>query len=120
MTRTELGRRAELAVADFLFVEGFEVLGRNLRFGPLGIDLVARRGPLLAITEVRTRAPDAVVGPFESIGRTKRARIFKAASRLWRSRRDWTEGVERVRLDVAAVTFVGRETYVEYVPGALG
>ena len=28
-------------------------------------------------------------------------------------------GVERVRIDVAAVSFVGRETHVEYVPAAL-
>ena len=29
------------------------------------------------------------------------------------------QGVERVRLDAAAVSFVGRETYVEYAPAAM-
>lgn len=120
MTRTELGRRAELAVANLLFVEGFELLAQNLRLGPLELDVVARKGPLLVVTEVRTRAAHGPVGPFESIGRTKRARLFKAAGRLWRENRQWTRGVERVRLDAAAVSFAAGETFVEYVPGAFG
>jgi putative endonuclease len=120
VTRTELGRRAELAVADLLFASGFELLARNLRLGPLELDVVARKGPLLVMTEVRTRGPGSFVGPFASIGRTKRAHLFAAARRLWRSKSAWTKGVERVRIDVAAVTFAGIETYVEYVPGALG
>ena len=43
----ELGRNAETAVADFLCVEGFSILERNVRLGPLERDVVARKGPLL-------------------------------------------------------------------------
>lgn len=103
-----------------LLVDGFEVLARNLRLGALEIDIVARRGALLVVTEVRTRSAGWLVGPFESIGRTKRARLFKAAGRLWRQRPAWTQGIDRFRLDVAAVTFVAGETHIEYAPGALG
>ena len=120
MTRSELGRVAELAVADYLFAHEFQVLARNLHLGHLEIDVVARKGPLLVVAEVRTRGPGYLVGPFESVGRTKRARLMKAANRLWRQRSSWTAGVERVRIDVAAVSFEGGETYVEYVPGAVG
>ena len=122
MTPAELGQRAELAVADLLFVLGFDVVARNLRLGRLEVDVVARRGPLVVMTEVRTRGPGSYLGPFGSVTRTKRARLVKAAQRLWRSRSEhgWMGGVERLRIDVAAVSFASRETTVEYAPGALG
>jgi putative endonuclease len=120
VNRHELGRLAELAVADYLFALDFRVLARNLRLGYLEIDVVARKGPLLSVVEVRTRGAGYLVGPFESVGRTKRARLMKATNRLWRQHASWMAGVERVRIDVAAVSFEGGKTYVEYVPGAVG
>jgi putative endonuclease len=107
-------------VADLLYAAGFEVLARNLRLGALEIDIVARRGRLLVVTEVRTRSAGWLVGPFESIGQKKRARLFKAAGRLWRQRPEWTQGIDRFRLDVAAVSFINGTTNIEYAPGALG
>jgi putative endonuclease len=119
MTRVELGRRAELAVADCLFALGFDVLARNLRLGHLELDVIARRGPLLVVTEVRTRGAGSYLSALESVTPVKRARVLKAVDRLWRRGGDWTMGVDRVRVDVAAVSFVGRETHVEYVPAAI-
>jgi putative endonuclease len=119
VTRVELGRRAELAVADCLFAAGFDLVVRNVRLGALELDIVARRGPLLVIAEVRTRGPGSLVGPFASVTRTKRKRILRATERFWRSNRHDFASIERVRIDVAAVTFVGRETHVEYAAGAI-
>jgi putative endonuclease len=119
VTRAELGQRAELAVADFLFVLGFDLLARNLRLGHLELDVVARQGPLLVVAEVRTRGRGSYVGPFESVTPLKRARVLTAVDRLWRRRSSWMQGVQRVRIDVAAVSFVGRETHVEYAPAAI-
>jgi putative endonuclease len=119
VTRFELGRLAELAVAEYLFAAGFDLVARNCRLGALELDIVARKGPLLVVTEVRTRGPTAFVRAFESVTRTKRARLTRAVERLWRDRRDWMIGVERVRIDVAAVVFEGSETRVEYVEAAI-
>jgi putative endonuclease len=116
VTRGELGQRAELAVVDCLFVAGFELLGRNVRFGPLELDVVARKERVLLITEVRTRSATSWCGPFASVTRTKRARVLKAASRLWRERREWTGGIDRVRVAVAAVHFEAGRTHVEFAP----
>jgi putative endonuclease len=118
--RAALGRRAELAVTDYLFVRGFSVLGRNVRLGPLELDIVARQGPLVAVVEVRTRGKTSRQRPFESIGRAKRARIRRAVDRLWRETLGPMNDVERVRIDVAAVAFEGGTTRVEYVEGAIG
>ncbi len=110
--------RAEDAVVDFLTTRGFEILGRNVRLGALEIDVVARKGPLAAIVEVRMRGAGAYVGPFASIDANKRATLLRAADRLWREKLSKMEGLDRVRMDVAAVTFDGDETRVEYVEGA--
>jgi putative endonuclease len=120
MSPHELGRRAELAVGDYLRVCGFELLARNLRLGALEIDLVARRGPLVVLTEVRTRSAPSFVGPFASVTRTKRLRLRAAAERLWRERLAGMPDIERIRIDVAAVTFRDGQTVVDYVEDALG
>jgi putative endonuclease len=116
----ELGRRAELVVADELFARGFSVLGRNVRLGALELDVVARKGPLLVVVEVRVRGRGAWVGPFESVTRAKRTRLLRAVERLWRQRAERAlSDVERVRIDVAAVTFEAGRTRVEYAEGAV-
>ena len=120
MRRAEIGRRAELAVVDYLVVRGFSILGRNVRLGPLELDIVARQGSLVAVVEVRTRGATAFESAFESIGPTKRARLRKAVERLWRETLQAMKDVERVRIDAAAVTFEGGVTSVEYVEGAIG
>ncbi|MGD0528131.1 MAG: YraN family protein [Polyangiaceae bacterium] len=120
MKRAELGRKAELAVVDYLVVRGFSILGRNVRLGALELDIVAQKGSLVAVVEVRTRGPTARQGPFESIGGTKRVRLRRAVERLWREKLEKMKEVERVRIDAAAVSFEGGVTSVEYVEGAIG
>ncbi len=117
MNRAELGRTAELAVADYLFARGFTVLARNLRLGRLELDVVARQGDLVVAVEVRTRGSGSLVGPFESITPRKRATLARALERLWSRRLARTRDVARLRLDFAAVRFDGGRTRVEYAPG---
>jgi putative endonuclease len=117
--KTELGARAELAVVDYLTLTGFTVLGRNVRLGPLEIDVVARRGPLVVAVEVRTRGPGSLQTAFESIGPAKRMHLRRAVARLWRDKLHRMVGVERVRVDAAAVRFEKGRTWVDYVEGAL-
>jgi putative endonuclease len=115
----ELGRLAELAVVDYLRANGFAILARNLRLGALELDIVARKGWLVVVVEVRTRGPGALVGAFESVGPEKRRRLLRAAERLWRTKIKTMMDVERMRIDVAAVTFAEGKTRVEYVEGAV-
>lgn len=117
--RTARGRAAELAVADYLCLEGFSILGHNVRVGHLELDLVGRLRDLIVVVEVRTRGPGSLQLPFESIGPAKRARIRRAVDRLWRKRLAAIPDIERVRIDAAAVSFVGGQTHVEYVRGAV-
>jgi putative endonuclease len=118
-TRAATGRRAEDAVADYLRADGYAILFSNMRLGALEIDLVARKDELVAVVEVRARGPGADQGALESVGLEKRRRLLRAVDRLWRTQLEAMPGVQRVRIDVAAVTFVGDETRVEYVEAAI-
>jgi putative endonuclease len=118
-SRTGVGRGAELVVVEHLQRRGFAVLGRNIRLGALELDIVARKDDLVVVVEVRTRGPSAMQGPFESIGGIKRVRLRRAVERLWRRHLKTMKDVQRVRIDVAAVTFEDGEALVEYVEGAI-
>jgi putative endonuclease len=119
VSAADLGRNAETAVADCLFADGFSVLGRNVRVGRLELDVVAQRGPLVVIVEVRARRPGALVGAFASVTAAKRERVRLAVQRLWRERLSAMQSVERVRIDVAAVTFARGRTTIDYAEGVL-
>jgi putative endonuclease len=98
---------------------GFEILWRNLHLGHLEIDIVARKEDLVVMIEVRTRGPGAFEGPLASIAGKKKMRLLYAADRLWSRHLKTMEGVERMRIDVAGVTFANGEAQIDYIPGAI-
>jgi putative endonuclease len=95
------------------------VLARNVRLGPLELDIVARRLELVVVVEVRTRGPRSFTSGLGSIDAKKRASLVRGVERHWRDQLSKLAGVERVRIDVAAVTFDERGTHVEYVEAAV-
>jgi putative endonuclease len=95
------------------------VLARNVRVGALELDVVGRKHDLAVIVEVRTRGPGSFTSAFASIDAKKRASLLRGAERYWRETLSKVPGIERLRLDVAAVAFDGEETRVEYVEAAL-
>jgi putative endonuclease len=90
----------------------------NLRVGRLEIDVVAREGTVILVVEVRARGPGAWTRGFGSLDTPKRARIRRAAERLWQRRYRHDPSVERMRIDAASVTFTARGVRVEYVKAA--
>jgi len=97
--RHRIGRQGEDAAARLYRSAGFAVVARNLRTTLGELDLVVRRGSLLAAVEVKTRrggAPERTVGDEEL---ARRARALAAVARVL------APDVRRLRLrvDVAAV-----------------
>jgi putative endonuclease len=117
--RVARGQRAERIVAEYLTTHGWEILATNLRLGHLEVDLVARRGDLAAMIEVRSRGVGAYERAFESIAGKKKMRLLHAADRLWRFHLAKMEGIDRMRIDVASVTFGPDGVTVEHVEGAI-
>lgn len=103
--RKLLGDRAEEIVATHFEREGWEIVGRNVRVGHYELDLVAIDQRTAVVMEVRTRGPRAFTTAIGSIDAAKRRRLRLAAARVWRR---WFKGrpeIERLRFDVAAVSF---------------
>lgn len=116
--RQAVGAAAEEAVARYLAVRGFDVVARNLRLGRLELDIVARRGPLVVVVEVRHRGEGAWTSGFGSLDAKKRQRIRRAGERLWQRRFSGDTSVERLRFDAASVTFEDGVPVVDYADAA--
>ena len=76
-----VGDWGESLAADHLERAGWTILARNYRIGRNEIDLVARRGEVVAFVEVKTRATTTMGHPFESITEKKQREIAKAIDR---------------------------------------
>ena len=117
MNRHERGRLAEEIVVAHLEAAGFEIAARNLRLGALELDIVARKGKLCVVCEVRSLRRKAWIHPSETITPEKRERIRRAALLMLR-----TEAYRgcRLRLDVATIEFVPpHEPILTYYEAAL-
>jgi len=116
---TERGNRAEDAVASYLTSRGYALLGRNVRVGRLEVDIVARKGDVVCICEVRLRSGSAFATPLASLDAKKQARVLQAAEALWSTSLRDLPGEPRLRIDVAAVTESPAGLHVEYIEGAI-
>lgn len=93
------GRRGEAWAALWLMLRGYRILGFRLRT-PLGeIDLLALRGRVLAVVEVKRRR--TLDEALEAVGAEQRARLRRAGEAL-AGRRPALRGAS-VRLDLIAL-----------------
>ena len=80
-----LGANGEACAARFLEDTGWRILARNYRFGHREIDMIARRGRVVAFVEVKTRASALWGHPLLAIDARKRGEIERVA-RVWLER----------------------------------
>jgi putative endonuclease len=111
-----LGDRGEQLAADHLVRAGWTVLSRNFRLGRKEIDLVARRGEVVAFVEVKTRAGLGYGHPLEAITARKRREIHQVAA-AWIDRHGRPDDV--YRFDAVAILLPsGGEPRIEHVEDA--
>jgi putative endonuclease len=96
----ETGRRFEEAAARHLSERGWEILDRNVRFQRKELDLVIRRGGLIAFVEVKGRRGAEYGHPLDAITWHKRREI-ESAARWWIER--FGEDGLSYRFDAVAV-----------------
>ncbi len=97
----ELGRWGEERAARFLERRGWTILARNYRFGRREVDLVVRRGRMVAFVEVKTRAGTGFGAPQEAITALKRREIEIVAEHFLARH---ALGGMVVRFDAVAIT----------------
>jgi putative endonuclease len=94
------------------------VLGRNVRIGRGELDLIVRRGGVLAFVEVKARRSAACGAPEDAVDRRKRQQVARLAE-LWLAARPWAlRGVSDVRFDVVAVDASVHPPEVRHLAGA--
>jgi putative endonuclease len=95
-----LGHFGERCAHAYLERHGWTVLDKNYRFGRREVDLVVRRGGVVAFVEVKTRSGRGYGAPEEAVTRLKQREIEAVAREyLWRRRLDDVD----VRFDVVAI-----------------
>ncbi len=109
------GRRGEAIAAAHLEARGWTVLARNYRAGSMEIDLVVRRGRIVAFVEVKTRTTSSGGTPLEPIGWSKR-RMVVAAARRWIHEHGAAGAA--YRFDAVGVRIRGEEVEIEHIPDA--
>lgn len=92
------GRWCEWVAAAWLMARGWQILGFRLRTAAGEIDLLARRGGVLAVVEVKRRA--TIAAALEALGPWQRRRLL-AAAQVLAARRPSLAGLD-VRLDLFA------------------
>ena len=102
---TELGRKAELAVANLLEQAGFEIIDRNWKTRVCEIDVIAEKDNIIYFVEVKYRSSIAQGSGFEYIAAQKLNKVNFAAE-VWRQSYNWNGDY---RLMAAAVTGSGCE-----------
>jgi putative endonuclease len=110
-TRRALGVEGERRAAAFLIRRGYRIEARNVRYDGVEIDLIARRGAVVAFVEVKTRRSVRFGAPELAVDRRKQARIIRAAL-AWRAQQPGFS--RRIRFDVVSVLVKranGRDRY---------
>jgi putative endonuclease len=100
----KLGRDGEDRAARWYSQHGYEILARNWRTSAGEIDLIAARGHVLAIVEVKTRWSIAQGQPAEAVTPVKQRRLRALATAyLSDPARVPSRFFDQVRFDVAAI-----------------
>ena len=116
-SHVDRGRWGEEIAAAFLRLEGYRIVHRNFRYSRVEIDILARKGPVLAVVEVKYRRGAGWGGAVRAVSPRKQRDIETAAVGYLK-----VTGIAglRVRFDVITLDPAGegRGLLVRHFPGA--
>ncbi|MFY7792508.1 MAG: YraN family protein [Chitinophagaceae bacterium] len=98
-SRKIIGAKGEELAADWLKMQGFDILHRNWRTGHFETDIIATREGRLHFIEVKTRRSDRYGLPERQVDRKKLDRMIDAGSEYIRRHPQW----RWIRFDIIAV-----------------
>ena len=101
--------------AKWLRRHGWEIAESRFRSGHRDIDLIARRGDLVAFVEVKTRRGDRFGGPVGAVGWRKQRELVRSAH-VWLDRHG--SSAEAYRFDVIGVIIEGGRVRLRHVEDA--
>jgi putative endonuclease len=110
-----LGALGERVAARWLERSGWAIVARRFRSGHRDLDLVARRGEVVAFVEVKARRGLALGDPVEAVGAGKQRQVARSAW-VWIDRHG--RPGEVYRFDVIGVLFGPAGVRVRHVADA--
>jgi putative endonuclease len=114
MDRRACGGEAESLAIEHLERTGYRIRDRNVNYRRGELDVVAEKGDLLVIVEVRMKSHDAMGDPSETVMYEKQRRVVLATMKYLQEER-----LERdIRFDVISVVGQGRNATVEHIENA--
>lgn len=110
----ELGTLGEELAADFLQQNGYEILETNWTFQKAEIDIIAQKGNVLAIVEVKTRSSIDFGLPQDFV-KPKKIQLLVKAVNEYVIQNDLTLDV---RFDIIAIHKEGNQLNIEHLEDA--
>ncbi|MCW2348884.1 putative endonuclease [Sphingobium sp. B7D2B] len=104
------GRQGERLAGWWLRLKGWTILARRVRTRAGEVDLIARRGNIVAFVEVKTRASEALLD--EAIDERRLARVAAAAEAV---AHNWLGPDDDMRIDVMLLAPGHRPRHLENV-----
>lgn len=110
----ELGKQGEELAVEFLSKNGYEILETNWVFQKAEIDIIAQKGTILAVVEVKTRSSLDFGLPQEFVKPKKIQLLVKAVNEYVIENDLDLE----IRFDIIAIYRDGREFKIEHIEDA--
>lgn len=109
-----LGKKGEDIAATWLNENGYSIRERNYRYGKAEIDILAVKGDILAVVEVKMRRVGQLQPMHLAVDRRQRERIIKAADHYVVKRELRVE----VRFDIIHIVHHQDNYSLEHLKGA--
>ncbi|MEY8869476.1 YraN family protein [Meridianimaribacter flavus] len=110
----ELGKKGEQLAVDFLLQNHYEIVERNYRFDKAEVDIIAQKGDILAIIEVKTRSTTDFGNPQDFVKPKQIKNLVKAVDEYVT-----VNGLEvEVRFDIIAIVKNEKDYMIEHLENA--
>jgi|SRR6218665_702272 len=110
----ELGKIGEQIAATFLQKSGYQILETNWVFQKAEVDIIAKKGNVLAVIEVKTRSSSDFGLPQDFVGQKKIQLLVKAVNEFVIANDLEVE----VRFDIIAISKKGNEFETNHLENA--
>lgn len=112
-THNDTGKKGEELAKSFLIEKGYEILASNYRYKKAEIDLIAKKGNILAIIEVKTRTSIDYGAP-ESFVNNKKIKLILEATNAFVIEHDLDLNIS---LDIISVV-IDKQVTIEHIENA--
>jgi putative endonuclease len=112
--RLNIGKKGEVLARDYLEQKGFSILHVHWQHGHKELDIVAERGKMLHVVEVRSRTEPYLIEPSQTVLFEKQRNVI-AAARAYIYK---YKIIKEVQFDIVSIIFVKDGHQIEYIPNA--